>query len=161
MLDSRWQIICKRVFPSCNFIDGADASLPTVDILLMNRIALHACSITLDSVPFSLVLTTRQNGPIHRDWNKMTWKLPHTHVGGDTTGGYKLYSWHLITYYFPPSIILLPALPASNIHRVIDKTVSSGIVGSVPPLTFKAGEELFPIEEPSKLFTVRCIYSAT
>ena len=58
VLDSRWRIICKRLFPSYNFIDGADTSLPTVDILLINGISLHICSITLNSVPFSLLLTT-------------------------------------------------------------------------------------------------------
>ena len=62
---------------------------------------------------------------------------------------YILTSYNLL---FPPSNKLLPALPASNIHCVIDGKVS---------LASKACAELFPIEEPSKLFTVRCIYSAS
>ena len=71
---------------------------------------------------------------------------------------YILASYNLL---FPPSIKLLPALPASNIHCVNDGKVSLGIVGLLPSLTSKACAELFPIEEPSKLFTVRFIYSAS
>ena len=109
--------------------------MPAVDILLLNIISLHASSIALNSVPFLLLLTTSQNDPIRMDWKMMMWKLLHTHVMGGTTGSYKLYSWYRITYYFPPSIILLPALPACNIHRVIDEKVSSGNVGLLPFVT--------------------------
>ena len=157
-LDLRWRTIFKCLFPSCILIDGADTSLPAVDILLMNRISLHACSINLDSAPFLLLLTTSQNGPINTDWKKMLWKLPHAHVEGGTTYSYKLYSWYRITHYFPPSVKLLPA---GNIHRVIDEKVSSGIVDSLPSVPYQAGAELFLVEEPHKLFTARCIYSTS
>ena len=71
---------------------------------------------------------------------------------GGTTSKYKLYSCRRISYYFPSSIRLLPALPASNIHRVIDERVSPGTVGSVLSVNYQACEDFF---------TVRCIYSTT
>ena len=134
--------------------------MPTLDILLVNRLSMHTCSIDLDSVPFSLLVTTMRNGPTHSKWKKLLWELPHTHVGGSTTGKYKLYSWHRISFYFPSSVRLLPALPAGNIHRVVDEHVSLGTVGTVPSINFEACEDLFPVTTPDIIFNVRCIYSS-
>ena len=87
--------------------------------------------------------------------------LPYSCRGGGTIGKYKLYSCRRISYYFPYSIRLLPALPAGNIHRVIDERVSPGTVGSVPSVNYQACEEFFPVNTPENSFTVRYIYSTT
>ena len=57
---------------------------------------------------------------------------------------------------------LLPVLPAGNIHRVINEKLSSGSIASIPlTIGSEVCLELFPVDEPDNLFTVRSIYFTT
>ena len=57
---------------------------------------------------------------------------------------------------------LLPVLPTGNIHRVINEKLSSGSIASIPlTIGSEVCLELFPVDEPDNLFTVRSIYFTT
>ena len=70
-------------------------------------------------------------------------------------------SYHRANCYSPPCIKLSHALPAGNIHRVVDDKVSSCVAGSISSVNFQACEKLFPVDKSEELFTIRCIYSTS
>ena len=136
ILDPRWKAIIFKLFPEYNFIDGSTTSLPAVDILLLSKVSLSRCMIKLSSAPFSLLVTTSNNiskgcWRSVRDiaWKKKFWIVPHTQVGGGTTGLFKLHSLSRISYFELPSISFLPHLPSGNVGRVVDEM--SGAANSV------------------------------
>lgn len=101
ILDPRWKVICVRLFPDCRFFDDFITSLPAMNILLLSNVSLSRCVIQFSTAPFSLLLTTASN------LSRGCWKflhLPHSQVGGETTGLYKFYSLSRISHYKPPSL---------------------------------------------------------
>ena len=164
-LDSRWRVICVRLFPDCSFIDGFNTSLPAVDILFLSRVSLSRFSIRLSSAPFSLLVTTASN--ILRGcwryiryitWRKSCWRVPHSQVGGETTGLFKLYSLSRISSFKPPSLSSLPHPPAGNVGRVVDDKTGGDINADASVLhnasKYLLSSDLFPFTSPDTLFKV-------
>ena len=103
--------IMPRNLDSRSFIDDSTTSLPAVDILLLSRVALSRCTITLSSAPFSLLITTASNisrgcwRPVRDIRRKKSfWTVPHSQVGCGTTALFKLYSLSRISYFELPSL---------------------------------------------------------
>ena len=162
ILDPRWKTIISKLFPDLTFIDGSTTSLPSVDILLLSRVSLSRCMITLSSAPFSLLVTTSNN--ILRSvrdiaWKKRFWIVPHTQVGGGTTGLFKLYSLSRISYFELPVISFLPHLPSGNVGRVVDEM--TGAANSVldTSLEHLLSSDLFPLWGQDTLFKVKSIFT--
>ena len=172
ILDPRWKAISVKLFPEFTFIDCSTTSLPAVDILLLNWVSLNRCTITLSLSPFSLLVTTARN--ISRGcwrsvrdiaWKKKFWTVPHTQVGGGTTGLFKLYSLSRISYFEVPSLCFLPHLPSGNVGRVVDE-MSGGDFTADAPLLDNSPEhllssDLFPFGCHDTLFKVKFIFTPT
>ena len=58
ILDNFWEKILKRLYPRVVFISGLTSPLPPVDVLLLSRVTLGQCNISLEHCPFSLILST-------------------------------------------------------------------------------------------------------
>ena len=74
VLDNKWRLVLQRAYPSLIFIDGFSLPLPAVDILLLSRVTLRQCKISLQSCPASLILSTTRLR-VASGWVSKYWKL--------------------------------------------------------------------------------------
>ena len=64
----------------CSFYLQSQFPLPHVDILLLSRVTLEQCNISLNHYPFSLILSTSHIS-VPLVWRRQFWRLPHADVG--------------------------------------------------------------------------------
>ena len=94
-------------------------------MLLLSHATLTQCAITLPSCPASLIISS----PRHcasPGWYHLFWRLQHSHVGGATTGSFRLHSLHRFDCIVPPNISDSDHLPTSDMQRVLSSTTTGG-----------------------------------
>ena len=111
IFDKNWERISHRLYPSVVFIDGFTSPLPPVDILLLSRVTLRQCNITLALSPFSLILSTCKLRS-SLDWIHKFWPVSHSHTGGSTDDRWVLHSLHRLGYASLSLWTSFPSLPA-------------------------------------------------
>ena len=162
ILDKFWERFAKRLFPSVCFINGSVSPLPAVDILLLSKITLGQCSISLNTCPASLILSSsRLRLPI--GWVHNFWRIRHADVGGCTDGCWVLHSAHRVDFVVvPPLHSIDEFLPRGNVRRVLCSTVSSGKSVSAPPAGVSSlVDTLFPLGVDPPFFTVPSVFSSS
>ena len=73
ILDKIWEKLSRRLFPSLLFLNGLTEPLPPVDVLLLSKITLPQCSISLSSCMDSLILSTSRLHSFSSDWARRFW----------------------------------------------------------------------------------------
>ena len=103
VFSKKWERILRRCFPCANFVNGFDNVLPPVDILLLSKVTLAQCQISLDHCPCSLILATIRL----RDrlwWIRRFWDVKHTFVGGCSDGHCRIHSLHRSNTVYAPNV---------------------------------------------------------
>ena len=160
ILDNFWGRFLKRLYPRVVFISGFTSPLPPVDVLLLSRVTLGQCNISLKHCPFSLILSTaRIRVPL--GWRHQYWRIPHAEVGGCTDGQWVLHSASRLGLAVDP----LPHsssdfLPSGNVRRVLCSTVSGGKPIAAPIAgSSSLVDTLFPLNVVTPFFIVPSVFS--
>ena len=125
ILIKTWCALLRRLYPVVISLDGFCDSLPPVDVLLLSHVTLTQCSIKLPSCPASLIISTSRLRA-SPGWSHRFWRFQHSHVGGATTGSFRLYSLHRFPFIVPPLFINADHLPAGDIYRILSATTTGG-----------------------------------
>ena len=150
IFDKNWERILRRLYPSVVFIDGFISPLPSVDILLLSRVTLRQCKITLAVSPFSLVLSTCKLSS-SLGWIHKFWPVSHSHKGGSTDGSWGLHSLHRLGYTSSPLWTSFPSLPSGNIRRVVNTTEPGGTPAEAPSTLVDSLDILYPLSGEKNL----------
>ena len=157
ILDKNWECILRRLYPSVVFIDGFTSPLPPVDILLLSKVTLRQCNITLAHSTFTLVLSTCKLRS-SLGWIHKFWPVSHSHTGGSTDGRWVLHSLHRLGYASLPLWTSFPSLPSGNIRRVINTTEPGGTPAEAPSTLVDSLDILYPLSDENKSYLVPSVF---
>ena len=155
----KWERILRRCFPGAKFLNGFDVILPPVDIILLRKVTLPQCKISLDHYPAGLILaTTRLRDRL--GWLRRFWELDHTFVGGCADGHWRIHSLHRSNTFYAPDVGNLHQLPSGTIRRVVNSTISRDKVVSAPSsVDLQAIYKIYSIENTSDLLLLPLVFS--
>ena len=137
----------QRAYPSLISIDGFSSPLPSVDIILLSRVMLIQCKISLQYCPASFILSTTRLR-VASGWVSQYWEIKHSHTGGCTDGCWTLYSLHRVQFVSVPDLDCSLALPPRNIRRVVSPCASGGRTIPLPSASHMARlDSLYPLQD--------------
>lgn len=96
-----------------------------MDILLLSKVTLTTCNITLHNFPASLILSTSRLR-VSSGWQYNSWHISHAEFGGYTDDSWVLHSvfrWDMMVLPVLPSPQIIPP---GNVRRVVCSTVYRG-----------------------------------
>ena len=161
VFSKKWERILRRCFPCANFVNGFDIVLPPVDILLLSKVTLAQCQISLDHCPCSVILaTTRLRDRL--GWIRRFWDVKHAFVGGCTDGHWRIHSLHRSNTVYAPNVNKHDELPSGTIRRVVNSTISRGKVVLAPSTDIlQAIDGMYSIANTATSFLLPSVFSTT
>ena len=160
ILDKTWEKLSRRLFPSLLFINGFTEPLPPVDVLLLSKITLPQCSISLSSCLASLILSTSRLHSISSGWARRFWKFYHPNVGGAIDAFFTVFSLARIPNVVHPSFSTSLHLPAGTLRRVLSATTTGGRP-CAPPLLSNHLDGLYSPCKTLPYFVVPSVFMKT
>ena len=161
VFDSKWERILRRCFPYAKFVNGRDHVLPPVDILLLSKVTLSQCKISLNHCPCSVIIATTRLRD-HLGWIRRFWNIKHAFVGGCTDGHWRIHSLHRSRTVYAPNVEKHHKLPSGTIRRMVNSTISRGKVVVAPSSdTLQAIDEMYLIANASTVFLLPSVFSTT
>ena len=97
-----------------------------MDVLLLSKITLPQCSISLSSCMASLILSASRLHSFSSGWARRFWKFYHPNVGGAIDAFFTVFSLARLPNVVHPSFSTSLHLPAGTLRRVLSATTTGG-----------------------------------
>lgn len=125
ILDTTWKQILRRRFPKVFFLNNLHSSFPPVGILLLSKVTLITCNISLYNCPTSLILS-KSLLRVSTGWQNNYWPVSHSEVGGCMDGSWVLHSASRLSLVMIPILSSPVSIHPGNVCHIVCSTVYSG-----------------------------------